>query len=353
MRIRAERRRLLIFMGTEMPAPSDLIRFLRDPAAIGREWLNNADNDDATKRIARRLRTFSGLSIVGAGNIFGFYSVAQQIEYTLEFSTDRADFVAALKNPEVGVVYIGHARFGRGACFGPSDFTPGDHWNEGDGEHTGIFKMGWDYIGVPADDIERHQYRTRAADTQHYYTTTPLDWTMRVLPLEVEQSRCDPDLRSHYRELTMTPLGEVVPDVSTRIERGASADTFFCYRARARLSDGSHDNQAWHMVVPAGAADLRRASVQCRFLAHMACASRPHNAEVFREVVGPTDGDRGHGVWLSELAVDWAGYFFLYGYLTTPGVFARRPWSVQLRASIQRTNRWLDGANVGFELALA
>lgn len=352
IKVRPERRKLLIFIGTELGDGSDLISFLRDPPASGRNWLTEPSNDPRTMRMARLLRAFTGLSIFGSGTSYELFAATQGVVYQLEISTVRSAFRAALQEPDVGVIYLGHARYGRGACFGPPTFTPGEHWNKGDGETTGIFEMGPDFVAVPADEIVHHEYHAPAADSSHFYTTDP-EWTMRINPTEITQEKCDVDLRSHFRDLAMTDIANVQPDLSAWLERSPNEDTFFCYRGRALLANGVHQDDAWHIVLRAGARDLRSIEVQCRFFAHMACGSLPHNAAVFREAAGPAHDDRRHGVWLSEVAIDWAGYLLLYAILNNQSPAAGRSWSSQLQQAVTQANRWLDRVVAGFQLAHA
>ena len=117
-----------------------------------------------------------------------FISDAQRVEFRIKVINTKDAFKTALETPGVHVIYCGHARWGRGPCFGPDlpvdatrsdgqDIT-GDNWEMGtDTNKFGIFRMGHPFIGVPFVELDEHQYRMR-----------PVPVTTKVSPADIDPS---------------------------------------------------------------------------------------------------------------------------------------------------------------------
>src|SRR5262249_26872778 len=50
----------------------------------------------------------------------------QGVRYTIEETISKQKFMEWLKTPELHVIYMGHARYGRGPCFGAHGLNPKD-----------------------------------------------------------------------------------------------------------------------------------------------------------------------------------------------------------------------------------
>src|SRR5271154_4064695 len=48
----------------------------------------------------------------------------QGVRFTIEETTKRTEFYTYLKTPEIHLIYEGHARYGRGPCFGARGLDP-------------------------------------------------------------------------------------------------------------------------------------------------------------------------------------------------------------------------------------
>src|SRR5262245_60902632 len=61
----------------------------------------------------------------------------QRVRFTIEESTSKKQFIDWLKTPDLHVIYMGHARYGRGPCFGAHGIAPNgalvksEDWEEG------------------------------------------------------------------------------------------------------------------------------------------------------------------------------------------------------------------------------
>lgn len=347
--IRPTPRTIYIFQGAEFIDIPFFQSFLRDPAAMGRDWLNRTPHDDYLGRGAARVfRTLRGIPLEGSGETLTYSNPTQRLDYTLRFSGDRSLFKTALQTPDVGVFYWGHARYGRGPCFGPKgrpeDGNTGDFWNDGDGRTTGIFRMGWDFISVPASEIRDHGYKTDVADTLQYYRRIV---PSHPAPIHILEERCDHDMRPYFRRIRDTHIQNIHPNVDHFVRNVDAPGQLHAHHA----PDEDHPERSAHyLVLPAGAQHLRQTDVQCRFFAHMGCSTGPHNAWVFRETVGPVVDDKRHAAWTTNLAYNWGALFLVYHYLTYPQVAAGQPWGDQFRYAVDQANASLNQARSDWRL---
>jgi hypothetical protein len=91
----------------------------------------------------------------------------QKVKYLIKVVEAKHEFKKWLGTRDVHVIYTGHSRYGRGACFGP-DESDGDQWEDGTGcligrigKVDGLFRLGYDVVGIPIEDIYHHGYHTR------------------------------------------------------------------------------------------------------------------------------------------------------------------------------------------------
>ncbi|MBE9572094.1 MAG: hypothetical protein IMF11_15805 [Proteobacteria bacterium] len=85
----------------------------------------------------------------------------QKVHYFLEVVHKKSEFKEALKTDGIIVVYAGHSRYGRGACFDEYTKTcavEGDQWENGNNDN-GLFRLGYRYVPVPIHDIRKHKYK--------------------------------------------------------------------------------------------------------------------------------------------------------------------------------------------------
>src|SRR5258706_10286078 len=117
-----------------------------------------------------------------------FISDTQRVEFRIRVINTKDAFKTALETPGIHVIYSGHARWGRGPCFGPDlpvdltnkdgqDFT-GDNWEMGtDPIKFGLFRMGHPFVGLPFQELYEHKYRMR-----------PVPTTQKVNPADIDSS---------------------------------------------------------------------------------------------------------------------------------------------------------------------
>jgi hypothetical protein len=93
-------------------------------------------------------------------NDFEYLNHRQRVHFTIQETTDKAVFKQWLEAPELHVIYNGHARYGRGPCFGRGEYdTKSEDWEQGTNAATkGLFRVGFPFIGIAAHEIFDHGY---------------------------------------------------------------------------------------------------------------------------------------------------------------------------------------------------
>jgi len=84
----------------------------------------------------------------------------QRVIFDIQETTDKIVFRRWLETPELHVIYSGHARHGRGPCFGfaARGAMHTEDWGEGSSPTTGAFRLGFPFIGIALSEIEEHGY---------------------------------------------------------------------------------------------------------------------------------------------------------------------------------------------------
>lgn len=89
------------------------------------------------------LKTRPPLPIVTTATGFEYTDIVQGVKFVVYIITTKAAFRNALLTPNVHLVYDGHARYGRGPCFGilpvPGQVSTTEYWEDGTNPTT----TGW------------------------------------------------------------------------------------------------------------------------------------------------------------------------------------------------------------------
>lgn len=267
-----------------------------------------------------------------------YLNLAQNVLYQIDCVEDKASFRQALLTEGVIVIYDGHARFGRGPCFGPPGNLPGDDWEYGaDAERGGIFRMGHPYVGIPAHEIIGHGYHP-----------TPLPASDPRPPA----ADCDPELRPHLGQLEPRRVRDMHRDpmlveVLADLFRVApdSEDRFWTFLA---VEDAEHGVET-HVVLRAGwretpsaPADLGATDLACRMFCHFGCSTFQHNYPILRQRKGWTrDGDQRMAYWHDNLAKPVTINVWLSHLMTYPHRQDWEPWTDWAAYAVRETNREL------------
>lgn len=266
------------------------------------------------------------LAVIDADH-FRYDNPMQGVRYEVERTTDRARFIAGLEDPETFVLYTGHARFGRGSCFGrvfngPEQGSPtvGDVWQQG------LFRQGFPHIGVPVHELVEHQYRT---------FVSPATQTL-------VQADCDPLLKSKFGSLKKKPLREVVPADALHLIQGLGPDDLvWTFRA---FQHGVTDDFLVHVAGFQNTAfpdvDLGKTAIACKGYFHCACLTEQLNREivVVRKGFAQVD-DTGHTFFTTDASDMFDGLSFLYHMLSFPEPSRFRPWKDMLDYAKTKANR--------------
>lgn len=274
------------------------------------------------------LERYPGLSIEEIDPThFAYTSQSQGVRYEVERTVDRDRFISALEDPELFVLYMGHARFGRGPCFGrvfnsPRQGSPatGEVWQQG------LFRHGFPHIGVPVSELVEHGYKT---------FVSPASQTL-------VQADCDPLLKQKFSSLKKKPLREVVPaDALSLIQGLAPDDLVWTFRAF------QHGETSDFLVHVAGwedtsfpAVDLGKTAIACRGYFDCACSTEPLHRDVVVNRKGfKQSEDRFYSFFTTEASDMFDGLAFLYHMLAYGEPNRFRPWKAVLDHAKTEANK--------------
>jgi hypothetical protein len=263
----------------------------------------------------------------------------QHVNFTIKRVTKKSDFVAALSNQGAHVVYAGHARFGQGPCFGDGD-GPGEDWgsNTQDTTLSGVFRMGFPYIGLPIDEI---------AD-EHQYTVSPVSGN----DPQPAASDCHPHARSVYgqmKQISVTDLASKTQAGSTQVAaflgNAGQDDTFWGYDATGE--SGKFERHVlckcdWQNtdITPM---DLGAATLSCRAFICIACSTFIHNYPVVRKLKGwakDKANNTNYAYWTTHVTFSGPmAAFWLYRILTYPKRNDNQSWEPSLEYAKQMANK--------------
>jgi hypothetical protein len=284
------------------------------------------------KHIFPSLRNKPSLPIVSIGdNVYSYVSTEQGVVFTIRIVRKKSEYETYLNKPSVHLIYAGHARYGRGACFGAGrEF--GDAWEEGEPGNradTGLFRLGFRYIGIPVSEILKYKY-----------TADLVEKTEERLPRE----DCHPDLRPARYYMRGRTLMQIHPELIQYSRNKNPTTEFWSYGAY------SHNGHEMHVVLRAGWTGTLSApheigahEPKCRVFAFIACSTFKHNFPIVRKKKGWTkdaEANERFAYWTkrpafsSRLATLW-----VYHILTYPEYNAYENWEPSLDYAVRQCNR--------------
>ncbi len=151
----------------------------------------------------------------------------QHVKYRIEVVTKKDLFKKYLQDPKAHVVYEGHARWGRGPCFGDNT-GPGEQWERGyrPTKDDGLFRMGFQFIGVPVLDIIHYKYLTSAAEA-----TANVKGKRRLLLNPAGASR------KSLKTYTLKELVEAQKRLQEWMEQGCQSASYKAWKAKHPTAD--------------------------------------------------------------------------------------------------------------------
>lgn len=261
----------------------------------------------------------------------------QRVIYRLRETVDKEEFRNWLMTPGVMVVYNGHARHGRGPCFGRLvEGVPNEEWGEGtDRFSTGQFRIGFPFIGIDGGEIVEHGY------TAHILKEGD------ELPAAED---CHPELRPHLDSLVARTPDQIHANLAARLRGHAPGDRYWTYR-KVRGGPVFVVHRAGWQETASAPNDWGSTLVRCRAFCHFGCSTFRHNYPVVRQLAEwRREGNERYAFWTTELAYAvttsrWVANVICYG---EENAFAS--WEGVLRYAVERTNRDLRNEGYGYRV---
>ncbi len=261
---------------------------------------------------------------------------AQLVYFKVKAVRTKSEFKAALETEGIQVIYEGHSRYGRGACFDQysGEFTPqGEQWEDGTTNDNGLFRLGYPVLPVELKDIEHHGYQFRpvaAADG---------------LP---EMAYRHPDIRRQVGKITLPD------DLTGQVAPYYESDNNQYYGLKLGGLDNIVVYADWVSTVN-DPFDLGALDFKCRVFCHFGCSSRLHYWEVIRRDAykgwkrddPPTDR---FAYFTTNFSVGDTAAMWLTNWMKFPKENANESWWKSLQEAKRRTNIQLNANRLGYEI---
>ena len=268
------------------------------------------------------------LAITKTANGFEFTSAAQKVKFDVRLILTKKAFRDALLTPGAHVVYAGHARYGRGPCFGTSD-APGEDWENGTTPATtGLFRMGYPFISVPVKEV-----------LEHGYTANLVESTVKVT---ADQS--DPDLRGHIASKTWLSkkANDIRAGLLSHIRDKDPNKTYWTYVAweEGKMEPFVVIHAGWENTLSAPN-DLGATTPLCRVFCHFGCSTFPHNRAILRGnpfKAWKKDKNDRFAYFTTALANNITAVYWLYHIFTYPKANNFGDWEPSLNFAVGKVN---------------
>ncbi len=250
-----------------------------------------------------------------------FVSHAQRVRFRIRLVTAKNDYKRDLQASGLHVVYTGHARYGRGPCFGPNTDASDDWENGTDPTTRGLYRMGYPVILIPIEDMDHHGYRFRPVPAS---VTVQRSWRHPEVP----------------QRLDTIALGDLPQVLQSRVDPAPAAPEFWGRRSGRAVSDlllwAGWENTA-SAPMDLGATDLR-----CRCFCHFGCSTKKHNWRIVRERKNwrRTDTDR-FAYFTTGSSYGITTKLWLRAWLEYPRQNAFESWYRSLEWAKRRCNQYL------------
>lgn len=268
---------------------------------------------------------------------FEYRNHRQRVIYLLRHSIDKEEFRRWLMTPGVMVIYNGHARNGRGPCFGHyEERVANEEWGEGlDRLTTGQFRMGFPIIGVKAKEITDHGY------TAHLLKESE--------PIPSDED-CHPEVRTHLGSLVARAPEAIGEYLAMRIRGHVAGDRYWTYRTVRGGPLFVLHHAGWDHTVSAPS-DWGCTDVLCRAFCHFGCSTFVHNYPVVRQLAEwRREGNKRYAYWTSQTAYAVSASRWVANMITYDVENAFESWEGVLRHAVDRTNRDLRRDGYGFRI---
>ena len=275
----------------------------------------------------------------------------QRVHYTIQLIESKDAFRQALETEGVHVIYGGHSRYGRGACFdlyaGEVD-THGDQWGNGNFstdvlvEHfvqdDGLFRLGYPYVPVPIRDVKKHQY---------HFAPVPVE---EGVP---SYSDRHPHARRRLRRI------QLPADVQQYIIPEYESESGYYFGVR---KGGYGEGPEINVLLHAGwedtdthPYDLEATELQCKVFCHFGCSSAKHFWPIVRQTrykgwVRPNPPTDRYAYFTRRPANVYARLYWLLSVLDYPEQNNWDPWWDSLEYAKRHANRLLRTGGWRFQI---
>jgi hypothetical protein len=261
----------------------------------------------------------------------------QRVIFLIRHTTNKNDFRKWLQTPGLHVIYNGHARNGRGPCFGRIEaHGRGEVWAEGtDRQANGMFRMGFPYIGAAATEITSHGYTARLLRADE------------AVPAEAD---CHPEVVPYLSRLQAKTPEELGEGLVGLVGGHRAGDRYWCYQKPA--------GGPWFVIHHAGwqetassPYDWGGTEVACRVFCHFGCSTFIHNYPVMRRLAGwRREGNDRYAYWTTGPAVGVTYSRWVANLITYDQENANASWEGSLESALRRTNQDLRSGGFGYRL---
>lgn len=261
---------------------------------------------------------------VNSDSIAEYTSTDQKVHYIIRIIQSKTDYKQALETENLHVVYGGHSRYGRGACFDTYSGRvnmEGDQWEQGTSNSNGLFRLGYPYVGIPLSDVEHHQY--------HF------------APIAAELD--PPPVRERHpharRRLTHIHLPEEFHDyVISGFE--STNDRYWGFYKRGE--ENILMDAGWHYT-RSTPFDLGAVTLNCKVFCHLGCTSSLHYWRILRSAnykgwERPAPPNDKYAYFTTAPSHQIGSYFWIYYVLKYPHQNNYEPWWNSLQWAKRHTN---------------
>jgi hypothetical protein len=260
----------------------------------------------------------------------------QRVIFDLRQTTDKSVFRQWLETPELHVIYDGHARMGRGPCFGRVEegAIQTEDWGEGNNRTTsGLFRMGFPFIGIDAAEILEHGY------TAHLLKES------EPIPASAD---CHPQLRPYLRSLHLYTPDQLHDGLAARLRNHQPGDRYWAYHLGREVKVIHH--AGWQNTT-SHPHEWAAVNVRCRVFCHLGCSSFLHNFPIVRRQAGwRREGNDRYAYWTTASSYPptlalWIAHLISYN---VENAFAS--WEPSLADTVTRTNRQLRAHGYSYRM---
>lgn len=258
-------------------------------------------------------------------NNWEYESLEQGVRYKVQRLFTRDEFKKALETPDAHVLYSGHARFGRGPCFGFGDGkSTGEKWEDGDDDATGILRMGKPFLAIPVSDLLHHKYTANLVTAD--VTITAAD--------------CDADLKPRVSALKAKKPKDIHPEILPFLKNPDPDQKYWSF-------SGSDEGKSTNFIVlhagfegtTTAPLDLGATDVKARLFAHFGCSTLKHNREVVVDLKGyKLADDHNYSIFTTDLSNGTEVVLYFYHLFSCPEPSRGGAWKASVEYAIQKTN---------------